>query len=67
MTTTPDLAIVLARLEMKVDQLLADASDHETRLRALEAHRDDRKWPLPTAAVGSILALVGTAVGNWPK
>lgn len=31
-----DVAVILARLELKIDQLMANAGDHETRLRALE-------------------------------
>lgn len=56
MTTLPDpTAVILARLEIKVDQLLAVSGDHEQRLRKLE----ERRWPLPVvgAATGA-LALV---------
>lgn len=58
--TTPDVALVLARLEVKLDQLIAVSSDHEVRLRKLE----ERRWPLPVVACAFAgLSLVGTVVG----
>lgn len=58
--TTPDVALLLARLDVKLDQLISVSGDHEQRLRKLE----ERRWPLPVAAVAcSGLALVGTVVG----
>lgn len=54
--STPDpFAVVLARLEVKLDQLLADTGDHEQRLRRLE----ERRWPLPVlSAVFSGVAVL---------
>lgn len=40
-------AIMLARIETKLDTALHQGADHEQRIRALEAAR----WPLPAAAV----------------
>lgn len=58
----PDLAVILARLEVKLDQLLSASNDHEARLRKLE----ERRWPLPVVAVVcSGLSLIGTAAGIW--
>lgn len=60
--TTPDLALVLARLEVKLDQLINASSDHEIRLRKLE----ERRWPLPVVAVVCAgLSMVGTVAGLW--
>lgn len=36
-----DVTRALVRIEVKVDQLLADTGDHEQRLRSLEG----RNWP----------------------
>lgn len=49
MTNPPDeiLAVTLARIETKLDQSIALGSDHERRIRILEA----RQWPLPSVAV----------------
>lgn len=61
MTVSPDpTAVILARLELKVDQLLVSSGDHEARLRALEA----RRWPLPV--VGAVSGLVSLAVSFVP-
>jgi hypothetical protein len=54
----------LIRLEAKLDALAADRqdvdtrlTDHEARLRHLEANR----WPLPTiSAIGAIIAVVAS-------
>ena len=56
MSTIPDpTAVILARLEIKVDQLLTVSGDHEQRLRKLE----ERRWPLPVVgAATGCLALV---------
>lgn len=59
--TTQDVALVLARLEVKLDHLISVSMDHETRLRALEL----RRWPLPTAIVCSGLSMIGTLAGIW--
>lgn len=77
MTTTPDLVILLARLEVKLDQALGATSDHESRLRKVEAQMngstdhetrikqlEGRRWPLPVlAAVVSGISLVVTIAG----
>lgn len=49
MSGPPDeiLAVTLARIETKLDNLIGANSDHERRIRTLEAQR----WPLPSAAV----------------
>lgn len=49
MSSAPDeiLAVTLARIEAKLDQSIALGSDHERRIRTLEA----RQWPLPSAAM----------------
>lgn len=54
-----ELSILLARLEVKLDQLLTLSSDHESRLRSLEA----RRWPLPVvgAATGGLALLISLA------
>lgn len=50
----PD-AVVLARIEFKLDAAIRADADHEARLRALESAR----WPLPTLA---FLMSVGSAI-----
>lgn len=61
MSTIPDpTAVILARLEIKVDTLLAASGDHEARLRALEA----RRWPLPV--VGAVSGVVSLLVSLIP-
>ncbi|MFE0812663.1 hypothetical protein ACFW34_35100 [Streptomyces sp. NPDC058848] len=48
-------AITLARIEGKLDHVILQGSDHERRLRVLEA----RQWPLPSvAALLSVAALI---------
>lgn len=56
MTAAPDpVPVALARIEGKLDGALAGVSDHEDRIRKLEA----RQWPLPSAALlASLAALV---------
>lgn len=68
MTNPPDelLAVTLARIETKLDNAISLGSDHERRLRNLEAQHDDKdhenheqrlvrleagRWPLPSIAV----------------
>lgn len=48
MTHAPDelLAVTLARIETKLDNAISLGSDHERRIRVLEA----RQWPLPAVA-----------------
>jgi hypothetical protein len=49
----------LVRIEVKLDQALADHADHETRIRLLERGR----WPLPSlAALLSVGALVAAII-----
>lgn len=54
-----ELSILLARLEVKLDQLLVLSSDHEARLRSLES----RRWPLPVvgAATGALALVISIA------
>lgn len=60
--TTPDIALILVRLEVKLDHLITESSDHELRLRALET----RRWPLQVTAVTcSVLSMIVAAVGVW--
>lgn len=64
METLPDVAIVLARLEVKLDQVLTASKDHESRIRKLE----ERRWPLPVvAAIFSGLSMIGTIASLWPR
>lgn len=58
--STLDVLLALTRLETKLDATLAQAADHETRLRTLERAR----WPLPSAAVLLSLAGVGVSVAG---
>ncbi len=59
--TAGDVALVLARLEVKLDQALAQGGDHEARIRKLE---DSRRWPAPAVAgCSSVLSSILTAVG----
>lgn len=68
MTQAPDelLAVTLARIETKLDNAISLGSDHERRIRHLEARHDDAdhenherrivsleagRWPLPSIAV----------------
>lgn len=48
----------LTRIEVKLDQALAQHADHETRIRLLERGR----WPLPSVAVVVSLGALGAAV-----
>lgn len=56
MSGPPDeiLAVTLARIETKLDNVIADNSDHERRIRILESQR----WPLPSLAVLMSVAAV---------
>lgn len=57
---TEAVAATLARLEVKMDQLLMDANDHEQRLRKLE----ERRWPIPiVSAVVSVLSAATVIIG----
>lgn len=62
MKAPPELALVMARVEVKLDQVLHLATDHEQRLRKLE----ERRWPLPvTAVLASAVSLIGSITGVW--
>lgn len=69
----PDLAITLARFEVKLDSIIGASSDHETRIRTLEKTvMDQPKNPDPKHAVvtvemviRAIAVLVGVATGVW--
>lgn len=50
------MGIKLARLETKVDQLLSEAHDHETRIRAVER----KVWTF--SGVAAVLGAAGAAV-----
>lgn len=50
------LEVVLARIEMKLDESIRIGGDHETRIRALESNR----WPLPTLT--AVLAVAATSI-----
>jgi hypothetical protein len=55
---TDPLALQLARMEVKLDQLLVESGDHEARIRKLE----ERRWPLPVMSAVCSLIAVGLAV-----
>ena len=79
MTTPDNLGIVLARMDIKLDHLLADSGDHEVRLRKLEERPigepdherrlrklEERRWPLPVlATVVSGVSLASSVAGIW--
>lgn len=49
------LGVILARMEMKLDESIRMGGDHETRLRALESNR----WPL--AGLNALVAVAALA------
>jgi hypothetical protein len=57
-----DAAVTLARIDLKVDQLLEKAGDHETRLRSLEERRVPRQtvnvWVSAAAAIAAVCTVV---------
>lgn len=55
----PEMALLLVRIETKLDVALRQQEDHEGRIRALERWR----YALPTAALLSIASTV-TAVAS---
>ena len=62
MATPPDSTnLVLARLEVKLDQLLSVSGDHEARLRNLES----RRWPLPVVGIVCSGVAVLTSLLPW--
>ncbi|WP_333758794.1 hypothetical protein [Streptomyces sp. ISBFB 2968] len=62
----PDLSVTLAKMDVKLDQLLTLSGDHETRLRKLELTSNSGKsWQVVLAnAIMTIAnaALAGTMV-----
>ncbi|MFE9102969.1 hypothetical protein [Actinomadura geliboluensis] len=56
--TEPSMNDRLTRIEVKLDQALAQHADHETRIRLLERGR----WPLPSVAVVVSLGALGASV-----
>lgn len=52
------VAVILARMEVKLDHALSQAADHETRIRALEK----RVWV--ASGLASVLASVGVTYLN---
>lgn len=57
---TPDAAVTLAKIELKVDQLLEKAGDHEKRLRSLE-FRSDPAQQVRRAAVSLWVSALAAA------
>lgn len=68
MTAPPELAVVLARLEVKLDGLILSSSDHEKRLRELEQVMiKDPKGNVVTAEmlIRAVALIVGVVTGVW--
>lgn len=72
MSTPPDLAITLARFEVKLDTIIGASSDHETRIRALEAKvtdqpNDPNKHSAVTMEmfVRALVLVIGVVTGVW--
>ena len=57
--TDHDLRVWLARIETKLDRVVQDKADHETRIRTLE----QRSWSL--AGIASIIGGSLTALVGW--
>lgn len=51
-----EFPVTIARIETKIDRLIQNEGDHETRIRALES----RRWPLAT--VNTLLSLAAVVV-----
>lgn len=58
--TNVDVLLAFVRLEGKVDSYMTTVSDHETRIRVLEA----RRWPLPVVVALSSVAAAGAAAAG---
>lgn len=63
MSVPQDPSVTLVRIEVKLDQALAQGLDHEGRIRSLES----RNWPKQSVnvlltAVSSVAALVAVLV-----
>lgn len=57
-----DSAVMLARIDLKLDQLIGAEADHEARIRALESGR----WPLSTANTFlSLCAVAASFFAIW--
>jgi len=69
MTAPPELAVVLARLEVKLDTLIGSTADHEKRLRELEQAMPikDNKGNVVTAEmlIRAVALIVGVVTGVW--
>jgi len=62
MPNSPELALTVARIEVKLDQALAQHDDHEARIRRLER----ALWTAAgaaTAAGGTVGAIVSQLMG----
>lgn len=70
---TPPVAVILARMEGKLDHALAGYTDHEARIRELESHGtkdhggrlatlERARWPLPSVSILIALGSVGVTV-----
>lgn len=53
------VAVILARLEIKLDQALSGVADHEARLRSLESRGTVTGKQLWGGLVGSVTAATG--------
>jgi hypothetical protein len=62
-TNTPDLTVTLARLEVKLDQLISSSSDHEIRMRKLEATHSSGK-ALVVTITNAVLTAITTAMAG---
>lgn len=61
--TTPDIAVTLARMEMKIDTLVKSSSDHESRIRDLEnTSRSGRALAMTIA--NAVLTVITTAMAG---
>lgn len=59
----PDLAVVLARLDVKLDQLILSSGDHEARLRKIEeAQSSSKDWKVVLA--NSLMTVVNAALAG---
>lgn len=59
--STLDVMMTLTRVETKVDTFVHQASDHETRIRALET----RRWPLASANLLIAIGALGIAAATF--
>jgi hypothetical protein len=54
------IPVLLARIEVKLDNALSQTQDHETRIRSLEKWR----YTLPVTVLVSVASAVSTTL-NW--